>query len=291
MEDLHFLLDSMRELSERDRLAQSRSMVGAQDAESLILKVFCHLSAASQLTAGTYVRGREKPFIDPATIPVICRAAWEAVLVLSYVFAMPPSETEKILRYKLWKLSGLLDRSRYGALSPAGRRVLDSDAEIIRALRDELHADPKLSGLTKGQRLKLLERGGWRIPGTAGCDLKSIPSWRMIAIASGFGEKTTNEVYSFFSGYAHSSYLSVMQLGQATKESDRQNMVDAHVSVSCIIAAFAIRVYSDVFEEVKRYISENSVLDKVLSVWQYVGEDEILNEDVDWDEELGDLDV
>lgn len=279
---LHALLDVTKK-ADSERVEKGERGLNAL---GLCLKAFYHFSAIFHMAQGTKVSFLSLEYEDPGSIPVLLRAAWESALVFSYVFADPPSESESILRYAAWRLSGLLSRQKLEAISKWGQKIKDEDSKFILKLQNEIRSHNLFNNYTNGEQSNILYRGQWRLPVFKGNNERKIPSWNDIAIDAGLSKKSAYETYNYLSCYAHSSYLSVFQLIDADTSANKRILIDGLVSISKIVMALIARKYVKVFPKGEMVLRRNQDYAKVIDTWCDIGSQEAEDMVIDWDEEF-----
>lgn len=285
-EDFRLLLQALLDVTKGADSERTEKGERGLNALGLCLKAFYHFSAMFHMAQGTRVSFLDLEYDDPGSMPVLLRAAWESVLVFSYVFADSPSESESILRYAAWRLSGLLSRQKYEAISKWGQKIKDEDSKRILKLQNSIKSHNLFNNYTHGEQDNILLRGQWRLPIFKGNNKRKIPSWNDIAIEAGLSKRCAYETYNYLSCYAHSSYSSVLQLVEADTIENKRILIDGAVSTSKIAMALITRKYVKVFPKGEIVLWKNHDYAKVIDTWCYIGSQEAESVDVDWDEEF-----
>lgn len=278
-DDFRLLLRAMADVSNKADSEQIKKGEWGLNALGLHLKAFYHFSAMYYLAQRTKTDYLKVEFEDPSSLPVLLRAAWESFLVLSYVFADPPSESEGLLRHSAWQLSGLLSRQKINPISRRGQIVKEEDFVHIRELQTKIKSHPNFSMFTDGERNNILNKGQWRLPVKRKNGNRIKPSWNEIAVNAGMSKKVAEETYNYLSGYAHSSYLSMFQITQADKSEDRLMLMDGALSTAKIVMAMITRKYIKVFPSGRIVLDTNSDYNDAVEIWCRIGSGEIDDSD------------
>ncbi|MBZ5588387.1 MAG: DUF5677 domain-containing protein [Acidobacteriia bacterium] len=214
-------------------------------------------------------------FFDPGSVNGLVRAAVETFLVFHYVFVSPSSPEEADARYLSWWLGGLIDRQGFPLHSPAGEKLLEQEAAEAEGLRRRLEANAAFGDLSETQRRQIL-RGSWRA-GPEGRDV----SWRDMAINAGLNEDSASGLYRFLCGYAHSSWISVLQVRQARTAEDQRGLMAASLSYLAGIIAHMTRSVCHVFAKAREALVADAGAEELVEKWTYVVS---TNEglDIDW---------
>jgi len=202
------------------------------DAEALCRKFLGHACSAFDLAQGTSIAPLGISFVDPASINVVCRAAFETFLVLHYIFVEPGSDEQREYRHLAWLHAGLLERQSFPARDPENKRKLEEEKRVIDHLRKRLEANPCYQALKPKQKRAVIMDGRWRDPG-----------WKKIALSAGLSQMHAETMYSFLCGYAHSSYLSAMQVGQARTRGDQELLIGGTLRLLMYVIAFMVNAY------------------------------------------------
>src|SRR3972149_10962802 len=107
------LLDLLYKVVEANRGPLDGYDARFSDAEGLATKFFFHAASVLYLSRRTNIPdfpSAPLKFLDPASIDVLARAAFETFLAFHYVFVAPISSEEKDYRYWAWRAAGLAER-------------------------------------------------------------------------------------------------------------------------------------------------------------------------------------
>ena len=234
------------------------------DAQTLSVKLFRHLVSMQTIAAGATVEQNKIPtifFIDHASVKVVARAALETYLVFFYLYGSADRAASEF-RHKTWRLGGLVDRQLFHVSTDEHREVLANEKQQIDALKAEIEKAPQLQAYKLKQRARLLE-GDWRVGN----------SWSDLSLQAGFHEKYFKNIYGYLCGYAHSSYLSALQVGQAQTIEDQQMLTQAILNIGVFIMAHFAFSYSSAFTSASAVLAANSEAKRVAEKWQFGPED------------------
>ena len=287
-DDYLVLLKGLINVSESIKRTPAKHSDWVLDAEGLLLKTVYHVSTVYYLSHGTRIPPLQFDFFDPGSIPVLVRATLESVLVFHHVFAAPKTDTERDLRYAVWRLSDLLTRQRYTPLSTEAKQRQQAEGASVTELRDKIRSSDLFERLTGKQQKKIMDKGEWRLPERNSKGEYNFPSWVQIAVAAGLSKKTAFDIYSYLSGYAHSSYWSVHQLRQASTPKSRLMLIDGIMEIVKIAMALMADLYTKVFPKARSVMRNNEQFANAVDMWLYVRSDALEDEEIDWDAEFGD---
>ncbi|WP_139353133.1 DUF5677 domain-containing protein [Pseudomonas sp. A25(2017)] len=208
------------------------------DAQILAVKLFkqaCSVRLILDPTQLDFPEGSQVVFVDHSSATILARACLETFIVFHWIFQSQDPTLRKF-RHGVWRLGGLMDRLKLHPSTDQAREVLkvarlqaaDQIAEIV--------SSPFLGSYSPDQ-VKRLMKGDWRVGW----------SWTDEAVRAGFSKKYFQNVYSHFCGYAHTSYISSMQMGQAQSIED-QRMLGLVALQTCVhVLARAIAFYAELF--------------------------------------------
>lgn len=236
------------------------------DAERLSKKLFGHLVSMQTCFDGN--KGIPAMHsIDHASIKVIARAALETYLVFFYLYGDHDQELSEF-RHKTWVLGGLKDRQKYRdrqkyqASTNKYQDVLIKEEELISKLQLKIKASRYIKDLNDKQRKQLLG-GNWRI----------VNSWSDLGAIAGFHSIYFNSIYSYLCGYSHSSYLSVLQVGQAQGVEDQQKLTQSAMEMGIVIMAHFSFSYSGLFQSAGDVLNADDIGKPVAEKWYSMSSD------------------
>ncbi len=238
--------------------------VWLNDAQVLANKLFRHLVSMQTLAACGTVECDGVPtmfFVDHASVKVVARAALETYLVFFYLYGNSDRSLCEF-RHKTWRLGGLADRQKFHPSTSQARKVLAREKKQLEILKSEIETSPQIRSYTNKHRKKLLE-GGWRIGS----------GWTDLGSNAGFHEKYFKNIYGYLCGYSHSSYLSVLQIGQAQSIKDQKMLTQAILGIGVVLMAHFAFSYSNAFSTANAVLSANPSAKRVAEKWRFGPED------------------
>ncbi len=150
------------------------------------------------------------PMIDSSSVFILTRSILECYLTLHYIYIANIPKTERHFRFKLWQISGIITRQNASTHSSEELKMKKEEEKIlIEQLRSEIEADPEFKNLENNHINKLNKYG-----------LPRKDSWSTLIKDSDLDNTYFQDMYSLFSNYAHSEYLSTLQLKQSTRNID-----------------------------------------------------------------------
>ena len=226
---LNELLELLGDLSQS--LHESKVIVKPweQYFETLIHKILFHSYSISELSKGTEIKSKkikiDTKILDTPSILILTRSIIESFLTLEYIYIENIPDEEKFFRFKLWEMSGLLSRQSFDT---NGKKDLEekkqNEKELILSIKKEIEEHPNFSDLGKQQIYKLDTYG-----------LPRMKSWIEMIDSSSLNSDTFKIKYKFYSNYAHSEFLSILQIKQSNyKASNKDAIASINMSINTI---------------------------------------------------------
>lgn len=241
------------------------------DAESLLLKAFYHSASFAHIANGTNIPPLKARFLDPATPQIIARSALETALVFNHIYIYPSSVEHRELYYDFWVFKGLRTRHENEPKLIEPPDFWEEEKKEISKLEEKISNNSLFISIEKNVRKNCLKSKDWRIP------LQSKinngfhrPSWMEIAEHAQMSKKHLDQIYGFLSNYAHSNYISVMQVHQAESDEDRINLIAGTVDTIKIALVLLIDGYAKLFPLALNKLNENLGLKNAVKLWREI---------------------
>ena len=197
--------------------------------EGLIYKIVFHSTSVTHLCNGQKMGSpnskSSSTIIDNPSVFLLTRGIIESYLTLEYIYIKNLPQEERFFRFKLWEVSGLITRQGFEAgIHKDLQEIKAEEKEIIEQLKLELINDPYFSKLTKPQKKKLETYG-----------LPRIESWHSLIQNSKLETEFYGSVYKLLSNYAHSEFLSILQIKQANYNiTNKVTLSNANLSLTIV---------------------------------------------------------
>lgn len=175
--------------------------------------------------------------IDHASGNVLLRAAIEAYLTFSYLYLGQACEEVEARRLS-WRISALLFRQGVDPMDEQDfKKKIDEGHKLV-ALRESLDQNTYFKSSRQNKR-KLLQTGRW--------DFEL--SWNDLAGMAGFDKQWFKKLYGYLCAYAHSGYLTAMQINTATSKEDQQWLAEFSLRSALPLLSKFILNYPTLFPE------------------------------------------
>jgi len=207
-------------------------------AQILAVKLFkqaCSVRVVVNTTQLDFQDGKQIVFVDHCSATILARACLETFIVFHLIFQ---SKDPALRRFKhgVWRLGGLMGRLKLHPSTEQARATLQTTRLQAAEQIAEIEASPYL-GDYKPEQAKRLLKGEWRVGW----------SWTDKAVRAGFNKKYFQNVYSHFCGYADSSYISSMQMGEAQSMEYQRMQTLVALQTSVHVMARTVAFYVELF--------------------------------------------
>lgn len=257
------LFASMIEAQEGQELSPDDAWIN--HAQILAMKLFkqaCSVRVIINPTRVDFEGGKHVVFVDHSSATILARACLETYIVFHWIFQSKDPALRRF-RHGVWRLGGLMDRLKLHPSTEQARATLQTTRLQAVEQIAEIEASPYLGDYTPEQARRLL-KGDWRVGW----------SWTDEAVRAGFHKKYFQNVYSHFCGYAHSSYISSMQMGEAQSMEDQRMLALVALQTVVHVMARAVAFYAELFPRGRTVLEAASeVAQKVAYFWGFTGED------------------
>ncbi|KIK83090.1 hypothetical protein [Pseudomonas sp. W15Feb9B] len=261
--DFNTLIDLMADMIDAQvDLARTEGDEWIADLQTLSVKLFKQLcSARSLLEPTAFINRREQvfQFIDHSAVIVVIRACVESYIAMNWIFGSVDVDHRRF-RHRIWILAGLNDRLGLHPTTVEGRqRVAETQTqadELILVVQASpfFHCD-----YTEKQRKRVL-KGEWRVDW----------SWTDQAVRAGFHKKYFESMYSHYCGYAHSSYISAIQVRDSSSSIDDQYMLaQAALQAGVHVLAHFLFFYASILDAPNQVFESSEDARAVASIWHF----------------------
>jgi hypothetical protein len=207
---LDLILKGSAEMLQLIQEAKPELEEGEVYIETLVSKIIFSSKSVLDLSYGTEFTTLRKSIkfeiIDIPSIYVLIRSVIEAFLTLEYLFINDLSPEERSFRFDLWRVSGIMSRQNYKEVIPIEYvEKHEKEKQLIKLLKVKIKESKYYPTLQKQQIWKLDKFG-----------LPRLISWIELLKASRLKSEFYIGLYKLYSNYAHSEYLSMIQLNEGT---------------------------------------------------------------------------
>jgi len=173
-------------------------------SEPLIHKLIFHSSTLLKIFFGTEFLVKEtrvKVFDEPSAI-ILLRTVLENYLTFHYLYIDNVSDEEKIFRINVWQYCGLKQRTNFTVNSESSRSKQARETVQVGELKDIICNSDIFSKFKTQEQKEILK----------GRKARLSYSWEKLIESSGFRKNLFRNLYGYKSNYAHSEFISVLQI-------------------------------------------------------------------------------
>jgi len=212
----------------------------------LVNKYMLHTFSILRLISGSHIKSRllntQRTVYDIGSIVILTRSAIENYLTFFYLFIQPLNEEEELFRFNLYELSGLNSRQWIEPTELYQINTKNQDKVRIIELENILYKHPLFLNLDK--KTKKLVKG--RKPAR-------LFSWNSLLDQADLNVDVFKPAWSLYSNYAHSEYISLIQLfGYFTDIDAAKNKCDTILNIMFCLTSIFIKDFTDFFAETKK---------------------------------------
>lgn len=186
------------------------------DAKMVFQMIFTKASHINKLLEGVSFKskygGKLNPIIDPTSVAPLVRTLYETICVFHLAYTLPDSQDKKDLVYQLWVSSGLKYRQRFSASLPSSQEKLEHELKEIESIKAIIETSNLFNSLTVRNQNKILAKlkeKDYKISFT-NLDINFL-SWQEVSATMNLKNDLFDNIYSYYSLYAHPSNVSVFQ--------------------------------------------------------------------------------
>lgn len=229
------------------------------DCESFALKIFLQASTVWYLRLGTQVSltgyGNDAYMVDFPSAFVIARSIFETYVNMFEIYFESISPDEFEYRHAAYQLRGFKIREDFDQLpkNPSGEEIVEIERRFkdIQSMRNRIEQTATYKSLHKDQQ-KSAREGGTVFP------KRTAPEK---ARAAGFGEKVSEQVFTYFSAYVHGDALASAQISEANlKEHRRDEYAKSALTLVMMVLGHLIVNYAKKFPEAKAVCESNKLM-------------------------------
>jgi hypothetical protein len=173
------------------------------------------------------------------------------------IFFEPKTDDEFEFNHALWLLSGFIVRVDYAPSDPLLQKEIANAQKEIQEMQSRIRKTRKYNSLKPGEQRAILKGKGGR-------------SWKNVAKAAGFGEKTIQLMYAYYSGFVHADGLSGTQIMTAQTRQAQTEPIETNMSVIMLVLSKMILEYAKKFPEAKSACDRNSDAYFSAKIWSEI---------------------
>jgi len=188
--------------------------------EPLLIKFCFHSATLIEIIKGVNLPNGNRPIaiFDEPSLIAISRIILENYLTWNYLYINPKDKEQSVFRNAIWQYSALLQRSDFKATIEYAKNKRQFEIGQIKRLREIIENSTYWYSYTDKQKQQILK----------GKKPRLFFSWQDLIANSELNKDLLEDVYSYKSSYAHSEFLSVMQIKQGGFEFNKESRKSKH---------------------------------------------------------------
>jgi len=211
--------------------------------------------------------GQLNPIIDPTSIAPLIRTLYETVCVFHLIYILPDSQEKKDLVYRLWVSSGLKYRQRFNATLPSSQEKLEHELKVIESIKTAIESSTFFDSLTEKNQKKILTKlreKDYKISFT-GLDINFL-SWQEVSGTMDLKNNLFDNIYSYYSLYAHPSNVSVFQFEMmfSTEEEAFKSLTTTSMKYCFALLSMFIADYIKLFPNILETYNEQGLVSQIV---------------------------
>lgn len=231
-----------------------------KDAKMLNQMMFTKLTHLKRIAEGvgyTAKNGdRLNKIVDPTIVASLTRNIYETVSVFNLIYRNTKSDDEKAIIYGLWVSSGLKYRQRFqsAATTPENIQKIADEQKQIDQIETEIKDTALYKSLDAKNQKKIddkLKQKDFKVR-FDGTDVIFL-SWQDMSDVMGLNKDLFENIYTYFSLYAHPSEVAVFQFeSMFSKENEEFKQLTATILKYCFsLMSVFVADYINLFPQVK----------------------------------------
>ncbi len=247
-------------------ISQRKLEIGTEhfnNAQVLTIKIWrqmCSTRALHDQIEKVRIGGIEYEYVDFTSVGILARASVESFLTMHWIYS---SRDQSLISYRhaVWMLGGHKDRLDHKPVRGIEHESQTSSRLAIAELLREIEKSEHFKKLSDKQR-KLIKNGKWRTEW----------QWHEEAQRARFDKNFFNNIYKHLCGFAHSSYISAMQIQSAKSVDTQRELSGTSLSLCCHIVSKTIFLHAKIFGlHLAEFLSAEEQI--VCNLWNFTNQD------------------
>lgn len=214
-------------------------------------------------------KGKLDPIIDPTIIASLVRNVYETVGTFNLIYFKKTGE-ERLILYHLWVIAGLKYRQRFAAQATTeeNKEKVQEEKKAIDDCIATIKDTGLFNNLTEENRAKILDRikaKEFRIKFNA-AEVKILNSWQELSSEMEFKEGFFDNIYTYFSLYAHPSNVSVFQFKDMFAKDKKEHISLVLMNMKFCFTLFGTFIfdYIQLFPETMKIFEQQPILNQIM---------------------------
>ncbi len=269
--DFLFLIIRDHQMDEVDSLARAEARIINQ-------MIFCKVNQLRETVKGIEYKYEDtflNNIIDPTIVASNIRNIYETVALFNLIYVNTKTQEEQLILYNLWVHSGLKYRQRFKNHSQTDESEgkLEREKEQIESLVEEIKNTDLYKSLNEKNQGKIdtkIKEKDYKIRFND-TDVEFL-SWQDLIKPLGLKINTLDNIYNYFSLYAHPTNVAVFQFTAMFKNEDRAwiELTTFNLKIAIMLTSIFIADYISFFPKVKNSFEKLGLREQIAIDWQNV---------------------
>ena len=210
-----------------------------------------------------------KGVVDPTIVASLIRNVYETVAMFHLVNLKSKSEDEKLIIYSLWVIAGLNYRQRFASniVTEQGKEKLKEEQKTIQEFSGKIKGTKLYQELTVQNQGKIetkIKEKDYKMS-FENKDIKYY-SWQELADLMGGKKEIFENIYTYFSLYAHPSNVAVFQFADMFKKDTEEfkGLTITNMSFLFMLLSVFVADYLKLFPGLQKYFDGLGIHDQLL---------------------------
>lgn len=270
---LNFLFIVIRDhqMDEVDSLAKAEARIINQMMFTKIAQLRETVKGIEYEYQGFYLNN----IIDSTIVASNTRNIYETVALFNLIFINTKSSDEQLILYNLWVHSGLKYRQRFENLasSEENKEKLEREKKQIEILIEEIKNTDLYKSLDEKNQGKIdtkIKEKDYKV-NFNGKKVEFL-SWQELTKTLGLQNGDLDNIYNFFSSYAHPTNVAVFQFAKINKDESKAwiELSTISLKIAIMLTSMFIADYISFFPKVKATFEKLSIREQIAIDWQNV---------------------
>ncbi len=207
--------------------------------------------------------------IDPTIVASLIRNIYETTGMFNLIYQEPKTKDEKQIKYLLWVHSGLSYRNRFDGVITLqeNKDKMKNELQQMESIRKEIEENPLFKSMdekNQGKILTMIKKRNYLIKFNG--NEVSFLSWRELVKTMDIKGDKLDQIYTYFSLYAHPSNVSVFQFANmfGKEENTYKSIVIFNLQTAFMMLSIFIADYIKTFPNVLKTYEEMGIVEQIV---------------------------
>lgn len=207
--------------------------------------------------------------IDPTIVASLIRNIYETTGMFTLIYKESKTKDEKQIKYLLWVHAGLSYRNRFDGVITLqeNKDKMENELKQMESIRNEIELNPLFQSMdekNQGKIRTMIKKKDYLIKFNG--NEVSFLSWRELVKTMDIKDDKLDQIYTYFSLYAHPSNVAVFQFANmfGKGESAYKNIVIFNLKTAFMMLSVFIADYIKTFPDVLKTYEEMGLVEQIV---------------------------